>query len=193
MDPAEITYEMVNRKMREIISARGRRGTDKQEQVEMLTYLATVSKGAAQRLEVLAQLVSTLFDLTPGGGHAHMRVPLWKRCVLRMLEVMALLQEHPSIVMDEAADANEEKTEAPEEGAPARVWGNLVAFVERLDDELFKSLQVIDPHTHEYVSRLRDEPVLLALGARDPAALPARHVTATLAFLGRAVAAALAR
>ncbi len=37
------------------------------------------------------------------------------------------------------------------------------------------------------------DPVLLALGTRDPAALPARHVTATLAFLGRAVAAALAR
>lgn len=33
MDPAEITYEMVNRKMREIIGTRGRRGTDKQEQV----------------------------------------------------------------------------------------------------------------------------------------------------------------
>jgi uncharacterized protein YigA (DUF484 family) len=37
------------------------------------------------------------------------------------------------------------------------------------------------------------EPTLLALGARDPGALPARHGTATLAFLGRAVAAALAR
>lgn len=37
------------------------------------------------------------------------------------------------------------------------------------------------------------EPTLLALGARDPSALPARHVTATLGFLGRAVAAALAR
>jgi uncharacterized protein YigA (DUF484 family) len=37
------------------------------------------------------------------------------------------------------------------------------------------------------------EPTLLALGARDPNALPARQSTATLAFLGRAVAAALAR
>ncbi len=34
---------------------------------------------------------------------------------------------------------------------------------------------------------------LLALGARDPAALPQRQSTATLAFLGRAVAAALLR
>lgn len=36
-------------------------------------------------------------------------------------------------------------------------------------------------------------PTLLALGARDPHALPARQATATLAFLGRIVAAALAR
>lgn len=36
-------------------------------------------------------------------------------------------------------------------------------------------------------------PALLALGARDPGALPARQATATLAFLGRAVAAAMAR
>lgn len=37
------------------------------------------------------------------------------------------------------------------------------------------------------------QPTLLALGTRDPAVLPARQVTATLAFLGRAVAAAMAR
>ncbi len=36
-------------------------------------------------------------------------------------------------------------------------------------------------------------PTLLALGARDPNALPARQSTANLAFLGRVVAAALAR
>ena len=35
--------------------------------------------------------------------------------------------------------------------------------------------------------------MLLALGARDPVALPLKQSTATLAFLGRAVAAALAR
>ncbi len=37
------------------------------------------------------------------------------------------------------------------------------------------------------------KPTLLALGAREPAALPARQATATLGFLGRAVAAAMAR
>jgi hypothetical protein len=94
-------------------------------------------------------------------------------------QIMTQLQEHPNIVMDESADANEEKAVAPEEGAPTKVWGNLVAFVERLDDELFKSLQVIDPHTHEYMNRLRDEPVLLALAQKVGGAAGAAHARGT--------------
>ena len=33
MDPTEITYEMVNKKLREIALARGKKGVDRQEQV----------------------------------------------------------------------------------------------------------------------------------------------------------------
>lgn len=59
------------------------------------------------------------------------------------MQVLDLLKANEYIVMDEHYDMLlDERTEEPEPGQEARVWGNLIAFVERLDDELFKSLQV---------------------------------------------------
>ena len=50
MDPKEITYEMVNKKLQEIVMSRGKKGIDRQDQVEMLSYLATVAKGPYQKV-----------------------------------------------------------------------------------------------------------------------------------------------
>jgi translation initiation factor 3 subunit C len=46
------------------------------------------------------------------------------------------------------------------------VNGTLAALVDRLDDEFVRSLQNIDPHTSEYVERLRDENKVYALIVR---------------------------
>lgn len=60
-----------------------------------------------------------------------------------LLEVIQILEENPNIIMDESYSGGEnEPTEEPAPGSETRVWGNIAAFVERLDDELFKSLQV---------------------------------------------------
>ncbi|KAL6745259.1 eukaryotic translation initiation factor 3c [Haematococcus lacustris] len=166
MDPKEITYDMVNKKLKEVLMTRGKKGTDKQEQVEMLHYLSTVAKGQAQRFELLGQLVSSLFDLNPTMA-THLKTSLWKKCVIHLLEMVKLLEDNPHIKVDDTIEMlSEDRAEQPAEGAEVRVWGNLVAYVERLDDELFKSLQVIDPHTHDYMVRLKDEPVLLALAQK---------------------------
>jgi len=58
---------------------------------------------------------------------------------------------------------------------------NLVGLVERLDEELHKCLQVTDPHTAEYMSRLRDEAVLLALTQRVSMYLESRKDNAGVA------------
>ena len=56
MDPKEITYEMVNKKLQEIVLSRGKKGIDRQDQVEMLSYLATVAKGPYQKVRRLSTL-----------------------------------------------------------------------------------------------------------------------------------------
>eukprot|EP00632_Arachnochrysis_sp_CCMP2950_P011227 CAMPEP_0185693530 /NCGR_PEP_ID=MMETSP1164-20130828/3287_1 /TAXON_ID=1104430 /ORGANISM="Chrysoreinhardia sp, Strain CCMP2950" /LENGTH=830 /DNA_ID=CAMNT_0028360325 /DNA_START=12 /DNA_END=2500 /DNA_ORIENTATION=+ len=49
--------------------------------------------------------------------------------------------------------------------AVAKVVGSVLTFVTRLEDEYVKSLQQTNPHTREYLDRLRDEAPLVALAA----------------------------
>ena len=58
MDPKDITFTLIAAKLREVVTVRGKKGVDRQEQVDMLQYLASVAKGPAQRTQALVHLVS---------------------------------------------------------------------------------------------------------------------------------------
>ena len=173
-DPKKVTYAMVMAKLAEISASRGKKGVDRQEQVDQLSYLARVAKTPAQALEVMTAVVSAQFDLTPSMA-THMPVEVWRSCVANLHQIFAILAAYPKIKMSDSIDESlqekhrldddgelkplEEGAEEPE----VHVSGNLVSFLERLDDELFKSLQCIDPHTVQYMDRLRDELVYISL------------------------------
>ena len=72
MDPREITYEMVARKLGEIVLSRGKKGVDRQDQVDMLAYLATVARGPAQKVRMCRRSAAAA-DIIPSPAcwHAH--------------------------------------------------------------------------------------------------------------------------
>ena len=76
--------------------------------------------------------------------------------------LLEVLEENPDMVVLENAEEweDDEKPPQPPPGEKLRIPGSIVSSVERLDDELTRSLQHIDPHTAEYIERLGDEQAL---------------------------------
>ena len=76
--------------------------------------------------------------------------------------LLQILEGSEEIVVIENAEEWEDDEKLPTitPGEIFRIPGSIVSFVERLDDELTRSLQHIDPHTAEYVERLSDEGAL---------------------------------
>lgn len=74
------------------------------------------------------------------------------------------------VVKEDAPEEDDsDKDRSPQNGETIFIQGSIVAFIDRLDDEFTKSLQNIDPHTTDYVDRLKDEVGLYTVIVRSHA------------------------
>lgn len=149
--------ESILKHLRVIIESRGKKNTDRAEQIRTMEKLLEVANTPYQTLRVLLCLISTRFDLTSSVNY--MSIEQWKLAQGEFTKLLATLEENPSLVVSEGAEEWEDDEKQPvlAPGETLRVPGSVVSIVERLDDELTRSLQQIDPHTAEYIERLSDE------------------------------------
>lgn len=75
------------------------------------------------------------------------------RLLERMSETLDMLDANPNIVMADTITEEQEVFDTP----PYQIRGCVLTAVERLDDEFTKLLKECDPHSNEYVERLKDE------------------------------------
>lgn len=168
-----ITEEIFDKKMAELLTSRGRKGTDTRSMLRQLEVLARVSPSFGFRKEVAALMffVSTLYDVSNTTIDTYLDLQKWRtsyRCISRVVQILSgskkVLYELAALVdVAETAKSTdfikveEEEVEVPKNPNVLPVVGNLEAFVMKLEDEYMKSLQQTNPHTMEYVTRLSDE------------------------------------
>eukprot|EP01111_Echinosteliopsis_oligospora_P003428 TRINITY_DN1543_c0_g1_i1.p1 TRINITY_DN1543_c0_g1~~TRINITY_DN1543_c0_g1_i1.p1 ORF type:complete len:639 (+),score=198.31 TRINITY_DN1543_c0_g1_i1:1006-2922(+) len=155
--------EEVDKKLGELLALRGKKGTDRLDQIEQLSQLTQHAKSDAQLANILMNLVSAQFDATP--SMTYMPASMWRSCLSNITRILSILNRNPSFILAESDD--EVPSSRDSNDSSVLIVGNLLAYVERLDDEYVKGLQNIDdPHTHEYVQRLQDEPSFIDLSEK---------------------------
>lgn len=153
---AEIDIGLVLNKLSEIMSARGKKRTDRRMQIELLYELKTIAElhtlGDAVTAKIQFAIVSAIYDYNPKVSEP-MKMEYWSKLLDAMVSLNTILLNNKDIIMSESV--LEEKEEF--EKAPFYVRGCTLTAVERLDDEFTKLLKESDPHSNEYVDRLKDE------------------------------------
>ncbi|KAK3827447.1 MAG: eukaryotic translation initiation factor 3 subunit 8 N-terminus-domain-containing protein [Benniella sp.] len=166
----ELNQDNLFKKLKEVIDARGKKNTNREEQVRILERLLVVANSPYQKIRVLLSLISAQFDFAVGLS-GYMGIPLWKNAEKYVNLLLTILESNPGYVVKENVPDEDdvEKDRVPENGETVFIQGSIVAIVDRLDDEFTKSLQNIDPHTTDYVDRLKDEVGLYAVIVRSNA------------------------
>ncbi|KAM9816978.1 eukaryotic translation initiation factor 3 subunit C [Neosynchiropus ocellatus] len=155
----EINIAVVVKKLNEILQARGKKGTDRAAQIELLHSLSGISAehnlGVGILVKIKFNIVASLYDYNPNLA-AFMKPDMWKKCLDCIEELLNILfDNNNNIFIGENIAEDSENLAISEQ--PFRVRGCILTLVERMDEEFTKIMQNTDPHSQEYVDNLKDE------------------------------------
>lgn len=156
--------------LKQISESRGKKNIDKFEQVAVLEKLLQDALPEGKLFEIISvyqMLLSVRFDAS--SSQSYMPIDAWKQNEKDFVDFLQLLEKHSDkyCVSELGVATDDIDIEPPANDKGVKViLGSVAAIVERLDDEFTRSLQNSDPHSIEYVDRLKDEPTLYLLIVR---------------------------
>ena len=94
---AEITHELVIKKLHEIMAARGKKRTNRKEQIDLLSELLEISNeknlGVGVAVKIQFAIVAAIFDYNPKISVA-MKPEYWEKCMPEVEELLRLIDEN---------------------------------------------------------------------------------------------------
>uniref|UniRef100_A0A8B9PZQ0 Eukaryotic translation initiation factor 3 subunit C N-terminal domain-containing protein n=1 Tax=Apteryx owenii TaxID=8824 RepID=A0A8B9PZQ0_APTOW len=177
----EINHAVVVKKLNEILQARGKKGTDRAAQIELLQLLVSIANennlGVALEVKIKFNIIASLYDYNPNLA-TYMKPEMWQKCLDCIEELLDILFANPDIFIGENIVEESENLSNAEQ--PYRVRGCILTLVERMDEEFTKIMQNTDPHSQEYVDHLKDEGRVCAIIARLQSYLQEKGTTEEL-------------
>lgn len=175
--------------LRQVAETRGKKNIDKYEQLSILEKLledARKSGNVFELISVYQMLLSVRFDAA--SNQTYMPLELWAQSEKDVNDFLTLLEQNASTFQVSekgvATDDLDIEPSANEAGVKV-ILGSVSAIVERLDDEFTRYLQNTDPHSIEYIERLKDGSALYKLIVR--AQVYVELTTGTGEYLARMV------
>lgn len=100
----EISVKSVTNKLNEIMAARGKKGTDRKEQIELVHELMGIAKennlGVAMYIKIQYHLIMSIYDYTSSGSDC-MRPDLWEKALKKIDELLEMLQSTDDLSIGE--------------------------------------------------------------------------------------------
>jgi translation initiation factor 3 subunit C len=153
----ELNAENVVRKLQEIVSSRGKKSVDRQDNLRILNKLLELATTEEQKVHILNVQISTEFDIAALSA-GFMPYALWSSTLKSIALMLSLLKADAKFASAEASD------EPTIVGLPSvsGIRGTFSSYLYRIDDEYTKSLQSLDLHSADYANFLKDEGLLAA-------------------------------
>ena len=144
--------------LRIVLDSRGKKNVDQQALVKSMEQLLETANTPYEKIFAYLTLIPIRFDSSV--NLSYQPIEQWKASYNDIINLFSILDESLNTFhVTELASINEfieQEPEANEHGIK-KILGSVFSFVERLDDEFNKSLLNTDPHSSDYLVRLKDE------------------------------------